>query len=122
MEGISLKPLLTDPTRKWKTVAFSQYHRNPRVSPDANRYMGYSMITPRYHYIQWREWDHESGVAGNVVAVELYDHQTDSDENTNVADLAENRQLVEQLAKQIETDWPTGVLSPHPRTPRGANQ
>jgi arylsulfatase A-like enzyme len=110
MEGVSLKPLLTDPTREWKAVAFSQYHRNPRVSADGRRYMGYSMVTPRYHYIQWHFWDHDAGFPGNLAAIELYDHQSDPDENTNVAHLAANQQLVNALSRQLATTWPSGVL------------
>ena len=53
-EGASLRPLLTDPEKEWKPAAFSQFDRNPRVTPDERRYMGYSMVTSRYHYIVTR--------------------------------------------------------------------
>ena len=105
MEGASLKPLLLDPEREWKAAAFSQFHRNPRVTPDGKRYMGYSMVTSRHHYIEWRFWNHISGVAGDLAAVEMYDRKTDPDENTNIANLAENRHILKQLSRQLQRGW-----------------
>ena len=105
MEGTSFKPLLSNPERKWKSAAFSQFHRNPRVTPDKGRYMGYSMVTPEYHFVQWRQWDHEQSSAGEVVALELYDRNADPDENINIAGQAENRQLIDQLTLQLERGW-----------------
>jgi len=112
MEGVSMKPLLKDPKQEWKPAAFSQYHRNPRVTPDGKRYMGYSMVTSRYHYVQWYSWDHEAGVAGKLAAVELYDQQSDPGENTNIAGIGENQPLVQRLADQLKTSWPKGGLRP----------
>ena len=43
MEGVSVKPLMEDPQRTWKSAAFSQFHRAPRITPDKGRYMGLSM-------------------------------------------------------------------------------
>ena len=109
MEGTSFKPLLLDPELNWKSAAFSQYHRNPRVTPDGKRYMGYSMVTPRYHYVEWRFWNHVSGVAGDLAAVELYDHENDPDENRNIAEFKENGQIVEQLSRQLQDGWRSAV-------------
>ena len=109
MEGTSFKPLLLDPELDWKSAAFSQYHRNPRVTPDGKRYMGYSMVTPRYHYVEWRFWNHVSGVAGDLAAVELYDHENDPDENRNIAEFKENGQIVEQLSRQLQDGWRSAV-------------
>ncbi|MHC4179035.1 MAG: sulfatase/phosphatase domain-containing protein, partial [Planctomycetota bacterium] len=106
MEGVSLKPLLKDPDKKWKPAAFSQFHRNPRVTPDEKRYMGYSMITSRYHYIEWYFWDHESGIAGDLAAVELYDQQSDPEENTNIAADEANKDLAEDLSALLKRTWP----------------
>jgi len=47
--------------------------------------MGYSMTTERYHYVQWHNWDNDAELAGEQIAVELYDHQVDPDENINIA-------------------------------------
>ena len=111
LESVSLKPLLIDPQSQWKSAAFSQFHRNPRVTPDQKRYMGYSMMTERYHYVEWRHWDNVAGVSGDVAAVELYDLQTDPDENENIAGEAEQAALVASLARKLKSEWPVeGVL------------
>jgi iduronate 2-sulfatase len=67
--------------------------------------MGYSMVTERYHFVEWRTWDNESKTAGELKARELYDNSSDPEENTNIADLPENRDLVEQLSKQLAAGW-----------------
>ena len=85
MEGSSMMPLLADPNKKWKTAAFSQFHRAPNITPDKGRYMGSSLMTERYHYVEWRTWDHIKGIAGELKAVELYDLQSDPQENVNIA-------------------------------------
>lgn len=106
MEGTSLKPLMSDAKLKWKTAAFSQFHRNPRVTPDKKRYMGFSMVTDRYHYVEWKSWDHVQGIAGDeVLAVELYDLKSDPDENENVAALAENIPVMKRLSSQLNRGW-----------------
>jgi len=70
MEGKSFVPLLENPDRKWKSAAFSQFHRRPKVSADGQRYMGYSINTDTYHYIEWYRWDHKSGTRGDFVSSE----------------------------------------------------
>ena len=97
--------MLADPGLQWKDAAFSQFHRAPRVTPDGGRYMGFSIVTSRYHYVEWRDWNHVTGVAGDLVAVELYDSQTDPDENTNIADAADNVNLVRGLSQQLKRGW-----------------
>jgi iduronate 2-sulfatase len=105
MEGTSFLPLLSEPKRKWKSAAFSQFHRSPRVTPDGGRYMGLSMVTARYHYVEWRTWDHVAGVAGELIATELYDQQADPDENTNIADQDQNAELIKRLSTQLQRGW-----------------
>ncbi len=105
MEGTSFQPLFTNPDREWKSAVFSQYHRRPNVSPDGKRYMGFSMVTPRYHYVEWRYWDNDRKIAGEVAAVELYDNQADSDENRNIAGLPDNAGIVEELSEQLKAGW-----------------
>jgi iduronate 2-sulfatase len=110
MEGTSLKPLLQESKTKWKSAAFSQFHRDPRISPDGGRYMGFSIVTANYHYIQWRKWNHKTGVAQEkVVADELYDLDSDPDENNNIAILEKHKQLITQLSDQLNRGWRTAV-------------
>lgn len=110
MEGTSLKPLLSDSKQDWKSAAFSQFHRAPRITPDGGRYMGFSMVTTRYHYVQWRNWDHVKGVAEKeIVAQELYDLEFDPQENTNIANLENHKQLIEELSGQLSRGWQAAV-------------
>jgi iduronate 2-sulfatase len=71
--------------------------------------MGYSMRTDRYRFTRWVERDHPERVA----AVELYDHQTDPDENRNVADDPANAALVGRLTEQWLQGW-RGAMPPKP--------
>lgn len=94
LEGTSFRPLLDNPQRAWKTAAFSQYPRQKKV-------MGYSMRTTRYRFTVWLSWQNRD----KVEATELYDHQTDPWENTNIAGLPENAALVERLMAQWKQGW-----------------
>ena len=75
--------------------------------------MGRSMKTKRYHLIEWRSWDEENKLEGELIATELYDNQVDPDENENIADVKENADLVAQLSAQLKAGWkaakPNGV-------------
>lgn len=96
LEGTSFKPLLEDPDRPWKSAAFSQYPR-----PQQGGLMGYSMRTDRHRFTIWmNRQDHSQ-----VDAIELYDHQTDPQENQNIAALPEQAALVKQLTAQLNAGW-----------------
>ena len=97
LEGVSLKPLIDDPQRPWKTAAFSQYPRTYR----GRRLMGYTMRTDRYRFTRWVNRDDHS----QVDAVELYDHQTDPQENVNIAADPQNAELVARLTDQWLSGW-----------------
>ena len=97
LEGRSFQPLLENPLRPWKTAAFSQYPRAIHGQP----LMGYSMRTDRYRFTRWvHRGDH-----AKVDAVELYDHQTDPQENTNMANDPAHQALVAQLTQQWLAGW-----------------
>lgn len=93
LEGVSFRPLLDHPDLKWKPAAFSQYPRGKR--------MGYSMRTDRYRLTIWLQRDDHN----QVDFVELYDHQTDPQENTNIAHRPANAELVKQLTVQWKDGW-----------------
>lgn len=97
LEGSSLVPLLDSPNRKWKTAAFSQYPRSGNV-------MGYSMRTEQYRYTEWLD-----RAKGQTLAVELYDHMTDPEENENIALRAENAELTRTLSMQLRAGWPSAL-------------
>jgi len=110
LEGVSLRPLLDDPKRAWKPAAFSQY---PRNLSGGRHLMGYSMRTDRYRFTRWVQRDDHS----KVDAVELYDHQTDPQENTNIANDPANKELVAQLTRQ----WLSGWQGAKPRASQSAS-
>jgi iduronate 2-sulfatase len=105
LQGTSMVPLLNDPDREWKTAIFSQFHRRPRVSIDSLRYMAYAIRTERYHYIEWYFWDNENKEPLDYVASELYDHQTDPDENINIAEYPDNAKLLDELSRSLKAGW-----------------
>ncbi len=100
LEGTSVKPLLDDPKLPWKSAAFSQYPRNAGHT-GAGKLMGYTMCTDRYRLTVWvSNTDHSK-----VDATELYDHQTDPQENYNIAKKPENAELVANLMAQWKAGW-----------------
>lgn len=82
LDGMSLRPLLDDPTGGWSKPAYTQVTRGtPTRTGDAikkNRrvIMGRSVRTERWRYTEWDE-----GEAG----VQLYDHENDPQESRNLA-------------------------------------
>ena len=100
LEGLSFKPVMDEPTRAWKSAAFSQYPRSAGRS-GAGQLMGYSMRTERYRFTVWVGRDDHT----KIDAIELYDHQLDPQENFNVAKAPANGELVEQLMGQWRKGW-----------------
>jgi len=105
LQGTSFTPLIENPDREWKKAAFSQFHRRPKVTPDGKRYMGYSIKTKNHHYVEWYYWDNETKERGDYVTSELYNSQTDPDENINIAQKEENNEIVKKLSKQLAEGW-----------------
>ncbi len=97
LEGTSFKPVLENPRREWKRAAFSQYPR----SHAGESLMGYSMRTVRYRFTAWVHREDP----GQIEAIELYDHQTDPREDTNLASREDQQALVKQLTAQWRAGW-----------------
>jgi iduronate 2-sulfatase len=85
-QGMSLRPLLEAPDRPWANVAYTQVDFGA-ANRDATfaggkqknapaRKVGRSVRTERFRYTEWN---------GGETAVELYDHDKDPKELTNVA-------------------------------------
>ena len=101
LEGLSFAPLLENRTRPWKTAAFSQFLREGKwVAPDGVEYMGYSIRTALYRYVEWVRWDTKE-----FATRELYDQQSDPDENTNLAEQPEYREIVQTLSQRLQAGW-----------------
>lgn len=65
-----------------------------------NEYVtGYSMRTDRYRFTYWCD----DRKPDNPLAVEVYDHLSDPDENTNLA--PQSPELVKQLTEQWQAGW-----------------
>lgn len=88
LEGQSLTRLLENPRRAMKKAAFTQL-----VYQDIK---GASVRTERYRYIRW------DGRGGGE---ELYDHDKDPGEITNLASRPESRGVLEQHRKFLKAGW-----------------
>lgn len=97
LEGTSLVPLLNNKAKAVKTAAFSQYHRSNK----GQKLMGYTMRTERYRFTRWVHRDDHS----KVDSIELYDEQTDPQENVNIANDPKNAALVAKLTEQWLKGW-----------------
>ena len=91
LEGTSLKPLMTNSKRPWKTAAFSQYPRSGL--------MGHSIRTDRYRYTEWAKTGEEPA------ARELYDHRLDPEENANVVNVRKYRAVAAELSRKLKAGW-----------------
>ena len=67
--------------------------------------MGRSIRTDRYRLVEWT-------VPGtDFREYELYDHQTDPDENVNLAKQPEHQNLVQELADHLHAGWRAALPS-----------
>ena len=89
LEGLSLIPVIEQPTRPWKTAVFSRF--------GGTVYAGISMRTEHYRYT-------ERGKNAKY-GVELYDYDNDPDETVNIANLPENTELVAHLSERLHAGW-----------------
>jgi iduronate 2-sulfatase len=107
LQGQSLAPILADPSLPGRGWALSQVTRGPR----AKRTAGFTLRTPRWRYTQW-----DQGRQGH----ELYDHDSDPGELTNLADDPALASQVAELAAELEAavaaSYPTSGEIPSIRT------
>jgi arylsulfatase A-like enzyme len=79
LDGVSLRPLLTDPGARWDRPAISTYLKG-----------NHCLYTERWHYIRYRDG-----------AEELYDRRQDPQEWVNLAGESALGQVKRQLAAQL---------------------
>jgi uncharacterized sulfatase len=89
LQGKSLTPLLENPEDIWDKAAYTQVRRN--------QIFGRSVRTERFRYTEW-----DGGKAG----VELYDHQTDPNEFTNLAKETTFIITVNELSALLKKGYP----------------
>lgn len=96
LEGVSLAPVVADPSASVKDAAFTQ-HQQPFYGSRENwKAVGYSIRTDRWRYTEWRPLD---GV--ELVERELYDHENDPGETHNLANTADRSEVVDELAARL---------------------
>lgn len=102
LQGQSLVPLLKDTAESGRGWAITQVTRGGVRKPGAsapqgatgNRFFGYTLRTPRWRYTEWDE-----GAQGR----ELYDHDADPQELTNLADKPEHVQTIAELSEKLRS-------------------
>lgn len=111
LEGTSLRPLLENPDAPWTRPAFTQILRLARTPETATtsletlpQIMGRAVTTERHRYIEWN---------GGDQGRELYDHQTDPQEQTNLATDPAHTQTIQHLRSL----FPPSIRAHHPTTP-----
>ncbi len=116
VQGQSLAPMLRDPSVAGRGWAITQVMRGggplrasvtTNVGADGPRFFGYTLRTPRWRYTEWDE-----GRKGR----ELYDHDADPRELTNLADKPEHAKTVDELARQVRAAVKT-TFPPSGQTP-----
>ncbi|MCS7270943.1 MAG: sulfatase [Gemmataceae bacterium] len=88
-DGVSLRPLLDNPSAPWERPALTQVRRGAK----GQQFFGYSLRTERYRYTEWDE-----GRQG----VQLLDYHHDPTETKNFANDPAYRDLVQQLKEQLQ--------------------
>ncbi|AGA30105.1 arylsulfatase A family protein [Singulisphaera acidiphila DSM 18658] len=89
LDGRSLRPLLEDPERPWNHGAVTQVSRKGQSDP----FKGYSVRSERYRYTEW-----DGGKRG----VQLYDHETDPREGTNLATDPHHAETVAEMKRLLQ--------------------
>ncbi len=119
LQGQSLAPMLKDPAATGRGWALTQVVRgggfrrmgaSPAVGDNVRRFFGYSLRTPRWRYTEWDE-----GKEGR----ELYDHDADPHELTNLADQPSQVTVVAELSAKlreaVKTTFPADGKTPELR-------
>ena len=104
LHGASLVPLLDNPRAKWDRPAFTQVWRGT--------YPGHSVRTERWRYTEW-----DNGKKG----AELYDHDADPREMTNLAADPKFASVRAELQSKVRANWPADSFSNAggPKTKKG---
>ena len=118
-EGSSLIPLINNLNLpSWKKAVFWQYPRGGSEN-HVPRCMGYSILSQRYHYTEWvkikvtelpnyePDWENECD------HYELYDLETDPQENLNLYENIHYIHLRKELSKRLRAGWRNEINAHH---------
>lgn len=97
LEGISMLPVIQNPTREWKQAAFTSCRQG--------RYLGLSVRTDTHRYTEWIEYADREKPNPEVEFVELYDLESDPWEQNNLADLVEYKSTQVEMAERLDKGW-----------------
>jgi arylsulfatase A-like enzyme len=121
LQGQSLVPMLKAPETPGRGWALTQVSRGggklfaavtTNISAEGNRYFGYSLRTPRWRYTEWDE---------SRQGRELYDHENDPQELTNLANSVDHEKIIAELSQQIRLATKT-TLPPSGKIPEIKNE
>jgi iduronate 2-sulfatase len=88
LQGQSLMPMLRDTSVTGRGWALTQVSRGGQNE----RFFGYSLRTSRYRYTEW-----DGGTRGR----ELYDHEVDPGERTNLAESVPHQSIAQELQGKL---------------------
>lgn len=101
LEGANFAPILDDPSHAVKNAAYTQ-HQHPFYGSSKNwKAIGYSIRSPKWRLTEWRSID-----SGEVIAEELYDHESDFLETSNLAGVTEQVKIVAALREKLRQQFP----------------
>ena len=66
--------------------------------------MGYAVRTDRYRYVEWQDWKTKE-----IVARELYDHDSDAVESKNLAAQPQHSETIEELSRVLQRGWTSAI-------------
>jgi hypothetical protein len=96
LQGTSFVPLVDDPGREWKEGALSYWPARNRTDPE-KVVMGYTVQTDRFRYTEWIRVS-----TGELLGRDLFDHQTDPNENNSIANDPGNGELIRELSELLD--------------------
>lgn len=88
LEGLSFRPLLSEPHKPWKIAAYTQVQRGGTA--------GKSVRTRRWRYNEWIR-------DGKVIGTELFDHASDPQEYRNLSGMSDFKETCQELSGLLKT-------------------
>jgi len=95
VEGVSMMPLLKDPTREWKKAVFNIWNGSQSMRTARYRLTSYNKPMPKGSIYQ----------LPGTGRYELYDYETDPAGNVNIAAEPKNKALLDELIAMMDAGW-----------------